>query len=646
MAILRNDYRITTIDALPAQMALLDSEGVVVAVNRAWRRAADAHGLGRPDHGVGMSYVAVCAAADPETAPEAAAAERGLREVLAGRRDGFSLEYPCHTPFTRRWFRLMASPLAEGRGAAVLHLDITQLKLAEEALVQSDRRWRRLVQTLPDALLLVSDGRVDLANEAAAALLDFGSAGRLRGRRWADFLHPGDREAGLDLLERRGTEPFAGNVELRLLRTGGDAVDVEVSSAGMQVGGRSSSLLIARDVSRRKQSEEALQELNRQLLQAQKLEAVGRLAGGVAHDFNNLLTAINGFSDLILSRLPEDDPLRPYGEQIRRAGGRAAELTRQLLTFGRRQPRQPEALDLGERLRGMEMMLRRTLGEDVELVLRRELASAEIWADASQVEQALLNLVINARDAMPEGGLLEIVLRRGEPGCVAMLVRDTGHGMDAEVLAHIFEPFFTTKEEGRGTGLGLPMVYGIVEQAGGRIEVDSAPGRGTEFRVQWPVAGGRRAPRPAAVPAAATAEREPPAAILVVEDEPAVRGLVREVLSGRGHVLMSAADGDEALALADRHERLDLLLTDLVLPGMNGREVAARVLERHPEARVLFMTGYGREELEKRRPGSAASDLLAKPFSPQQLLFHVRQALRRAPAVAVANEHLGLIGTR
>ena len=621
-------FRDAVLDALPTQMVLLDADGVVVGVNRVWRRAAESHGLDRPDHGVGMSYLAVCAAADPQEAPEAAAAERGLREVLAGHRDGFLLEYRCHTPATRRWFRLMASPLAGG-GAVVLHLDITQLKLAEEALVQSERRWRRLVQTLPDALLLVSGGRVDLGNQAAAVLLDHVSAGRLRGRRWEEFLHPDDRDAGLALLQRQRAEPFAGSIELRLLRADGTPVDVEVSSAGMQVGGRSSTLLIARDVSRRKQSEEALKELNRQLLQSQKLEAVGRLAGGVAHDFNNLLTAINGFSDLLLARLPEGDPLRPYGQEIRKAGERAAELTRQLLTFGRRQPRQPDAFVLDERLRGMEMMLRRTLGEDVEMVIRLEASRSAIWADANQVEQALLNLVINARDAMPEGGLLEIVTRRQEPGSVTLVVRDDGHGMEPEVLAHIFEPFFTTKAEGKGTGLGLPTVYGIVEQAGGRIEVDSAPGEGTEVRIHWPSAQGRRRPRRRPAEAPPAAEREPPSTILVVEDEPAVLGLVRDVLSGRGHHLLAASDGAQALALAGRLESLDLLLTDVILPGMNGREVAERVVERHPGARVLFMTGYSRQELEERTRADAQSDLLAKPFSPQQLLYRVQQALSK-----------------
>lgn len=233
-----------------------------------------------------------------------------------------------------------------------------------------------------------------------------------------------------------------------------------------------------------------LQKLNDQFLQAQKLEAVGRLAGGVAHDFNNLLTAINGFCDLLLAQVEEGSPAELYAQEIRSAGERASQLTRQLLTFGRRPLRRPELFVLDDRLRGLELMLRRTIGEDIQLVTRLDAPETRVYADPNHVEQALVNLVVNARDAMPGGGRLDIWTQRVErlPAAVLLAVRDTGQGMDPEVLAHAFEPFFTTKETGKGSGLGLAAVYGIVEQSGGHVEVDSAPGSGTEMRLYWPVA--------------------------------------------------------------------------------------------------------------------------------------------------------------
>ncbi len=379
---------------------------------------------------------------------------------------------------------------------------------------------------------------------------------------------------------------------------------------------------------------------------AQKLECVGRLATGVAHDFNNLLTAVLGHSELTLARLAPGDPLRGGVEQIRRAADRAAALTRQLLLFARRDPPARRPLDLNAVVVDLEPMLGRLLGADVRLEVAVDRAVGWIEADAGQVEQVVVNLCVNARDAMPEGGRLrlataEVTLADGAPELrgapsagryVALEVEDAGCGMPPEVLARVFEPFFTTKERGRGTGLGLATVWGIVEGAGGCVTVTSEVGRGTTFRVLFPRAApgaagdahpGPPAPRPAAGEA-----------VLLVEDDPALRALLEEVLAEGGYAVLPAGDGAEALAAAARAPApIALLLTDLVMPGMSGAELAARLTRDHPGLRVLFASGYGRDLLEAEGALRPEHWFLQKPFTPLELLRQVREALD-APAAA------------
>jgi signal transduction histidine kinase len=372
-----------------------------------------------------------------------------------------------------------------------------------------------------------------------------------------------------------------------------------------------------------------------ELSQAEKLEAVGRLAGGIAHDFNNLLTVIGGRSDLLLQRLAPDSPGRRDAELIQAASRRAARLTHQLLAFGRRQVLMPKAFDLGVFVAGLEPTLRRLLGQGIELVVATA-APAPVMADPGQLEQVVVSLVTNARDAMPGGGRLtlqtagveadEALARRHaglQPGSYAVLtVRDTGSGMDGRTQARIFEPFFTTKDQGRGTGLGLAMVYGIVRQSGGGIGVDSAPGRGTTFSIYLPLAeaGAGRAPD---VPGAGTVVSGA-ATILLVEDDDDVRALTRETLGGDGYRVLEAPDAEAALRVAARGgEAIHLLLTDVVLPGLNGPQLAERFAALRPDARVLFVSGYTDQTLE---PGAA---FLMKPFEPEVLLRKVREVLGR-----------------
>jgi two-component system cell cycle sensor histidine kinase/response regulator CckA len=375
----------------------------------------------------------------------------------------------------------------------------------------------------------------------------------------------------------------------------------------------------------RKRAEQALRRSEEQLRQAQKMEAVGRLAGGIAHDFNNLLTVITSYSDLVLEELGRDDPKRDDIEQIRKAAQGAAALTRQLLAFSRQQVLEPKVLDLKATVTGTKKLLQRLIGADVEVTTSLAPDLGAVKADTGQLEQIIINLAVNARDAMPGGGRLAIDACNVEdaparPGRYVMLaLSDTGIGMDDETKARIFEPFFTTKESGKGTGLGLATVYGIVERAGGFISVESAPGRGTSFKVYLP-----RVDEPIAsvVTPAATAEpRRGTETVLVVEDAASVRVVTRQVLERYGYVVLEAPNGDTALRLAAKHHGpIQLLVTDVIMPGLSGRQLAGQLAPLRPEMKVLYVSGYA-DEVES---GVA---YLQKPFAPETLARRVRDVL-------------------
>jgi signal transduction histidine kinase len=376
-------------------------------------------------------------------------------------------------------------------------------------------------------------------------------------------------------------------------------------------------------------------QLQRDLAQAQKLEAIGRLAGGVAHDFNNVLTAILGSAELLLLDTPEGASAREEVEIIRDAAQRAQELIRQLLAFSARQVLQPAVTDLNDLIKNLSRMLRRLIGEDLALATELADALGAVRVDPGQVEQVLVNLAVNARDAMPDGGRLTIRTENVEmtdsgdlPDGRYVLVEvvDTGSGMDAATLARVFEPFFTTKARGKGTGLGLATVYGIVRQSGGQVAVSSTLGTGTTFRIHLPrvdapVEPSRTAP-PVAVPAAGTET------VLVAEDEQIVRVLIRKVLEQAGYTVLLAGGGAEALQLAERHTGpIHLLVTDVVMPGMNGRELARRLLERRPDTKVLYVSGYADVAVERHGVLDPGTAFMQKPFSPSALARRVRDVL-------------------
>jgi signal transduction histidine kinase/ActR/RegA family two-component response regulator len=379
-----------------------------------------------------------------------------------------------------------------------------------------------------------------------------------------------------------------------------------------------------------------------QLRHSQKMDAIGQLAGGVAHDFNNLLMAIHGYGELLLMSLPPDDGRRDDVQQILRTTESAGALTRQLLAFSRKQILAPKVLHLGQIVTGTEKMLRRLLDEDIELAVHVDQALWSVRADPGQIEQVIMNLVVNARDAMPTGGQLTIDLANVtlesadatyspaiSPGSyVRITVRDTGCGIDADTLSHIFEPFFTTKEAGRGTGLGLAMVYGIVQQSGGSIAVESELNRGTVFRIVLPRVN--REPELPVEERTVTSPRERAETVLLAEDDTLVRKFAREVLNREGYSVIEAARGDEALELASRTAGpIHLLLTDVVMPGMNGRALWEKLSAHRSETRVLFMSGYTDDAVVRRGVGDDGLPFLQKPFTFVALAREVRRVLGR-----------------
>ena len=393
------------------------------------------------------------------------------------------------------------------------------------------------------------------------------------------------------------------------------------------------------DVTERRRAQTALRESEELLRQSQKMEAIGRLAGGVAHDFNNLLTAIGGYCSLALLEFPDDDPRREYLEEIQRAGERGASLTKQLLASGRKQVLTPRLLDLNALVDDLTSLLRRVIGEDVELEWARGSAPAVIFADAGQVEQVIMNLAVNARDAMPGGGALSIasssvLVDLGAPRApddpptpyVLLTVTDTGHGMDEETMARMFEPFFTTKDPGKGTGLGLSTVYGIVEQLSGFVRARSAPGQGTTFEIYFPER--ERASLSTYPESVAPVARGGNETVMLVEDESQVRKLIYEVLVSHGYQVLSAKDGLEAIPLEENYpDRIDLLITDVVMPGLGGRQLANHVRAARPETKVLFISGYTDDAVLRHGITAPGTGFLQKPFALEDLLQSVRALL-------------------
>jgi two-component system cell cycle sensor histidine kinase/response regulator CckA len=468
-------------------------------------------------------------------------------------------------------------------------------------------------------------------NDAAVKLFGFSTA-EFESMTILDFRPATEHVAFLDFLRQPSFGPHA-KPTWKHVRKDGKIIDAEVIAHRLEYAGRPVYLVVAQDVGER-------QLLEDQLRQAQKMEAVGRLAGGVAHDFNNLLMVIKGHTELLLNALPQGDNAARKVELIDRAADRAASLTRQLLAFSRMQVLQPRVINLNKIVEDMGKLIPRLLGEDVDLVVRTANDLGAIRADASQMEQVIMNLAVNARDAMPSGGRLLIETSNAEldrsyanarpvvtPGQYILLaVSDTGTGMDQETQARIFEPFFTTKEQGKGTGLGLSTVYGVVKQSGGFVWVYSELGKGTSFKIYLP-----RVDQPIDATGATVSYAEAPRGtetVLLAEDEADVRELAREFLVAAGYTVIEARNGQEALKLAaERAEEIDLLVSDLVMPGMTGQQLAALLQQQDSSLRVIFMSGYSEHAAAEAAQAGSSVRILTKPFNRMALLRTIREVL-------------------
>ena len=521
------------------------------------------------------------------------------------------------------------------RGAAPAKVGDRSLTMLEDALRASEQRYDDLFENATDAIFTTDlDLTFTSLNGVAETLTGYRRV-QAKGLNVSAIVTPETLEVVRRKLDEQRTGRPASMYETEILTREGRRVPIEVTARLVFRDNRPVGTLgIARDISERKRLEQGLR-------QAQKMEAIGRLAGGVAHDFNNLLTVIMGHSQEMIERLPPDDPSRADALQVLSAGEFAAGLTRQLLAFSRQQIIAPQVLDFNAVVGSLTPMLRRLIGEDVNLDLRIGSERYAVKADPGQLEQVIMNLVVNARDAMPHGGTLTIETAGAlieasatvdrsfmvSGRYVLLVVRDTGHGMDSETKAHLFEPFFTTKDSGRGTGLGLSTVYGIVKQNDGYIFVDSEPASGTTFRLYLPR-------RPDAEIAPAAAARPPRKAtggserILLVDDDLGVRNFAARVLGSRGYAVLPASSPDEAIELAEEHDaRIDLLLTDVVMPGCTGRALATILHESNPGLKVLYMSGYTTEAIVDHGILDPSIAFIGKPFTAQHLALKVRETL-------------------
>ncbi|HUI53748.1 MAG TPA: PAS domain S-box protein [Bryobacteraceae bacterium] len=520
-----------------------------------------------------------------------------------------------------------------GQGSARAREDMLGILHKSQKLVTA------LLESASQAIVSIDRaGRIVLANQRTEEMFGY-DRDELLGARIEMLLpeskravHSKDRD---EFFARPRARPMGIGMDLSGRRKDGTEVPVEVSLSYVEIEEGVFAIAFVSDISQRKRLEE-------QLMHAQKMEAVGRLAGGVAHDFNNMLTVISGYNRMILDELSALDPLRGYAEEILKAADRAGALTNQLLAFSRRQIMQPRVINLNSVITQTEKMLRRLIGEDVELQFSLDADIGNIKADPGHVEQAIVNLAVNARDAMPLGGRLTIETANVfldetyakthmgvKPGSFVMVaVSDTGHGMDAETRRRIFEPFFTTKEKGKGTGLGLATVYGIVKQTGGDIWVYSEPGQGTTFKLYFPrvaeqvteSSDGSGAPE----------KQSGGETILVVEDEKSVRDLTVRILRQLGYTILTAASGAEALEISQAHTgTIHLLLTDVVMPNMSGRQLADALTQNRPDTKVLFLSGYTENTVVHHGVLDAGVDFLPKPFTRENLAQKLRDVLAK-----------------
>lgn len=507
-------------------------------------------------------------------------------------------------------------------------------------LNEQEQMFRLITENAEDLITVVDREGNRLYDSPGYSRLGYTDRGDQKSP-FPEEIHPDDREA-LAAARKQTFETGVGpRVEYRFQRQDGEWRILESTRSPVRNnrGEIEKVVIVSRDITERRQAEELLRRRDEQHRQSQKMEAIGRLSGGIAHDFNNLLGVIIGYSESIENRLAPNDKLRKSAEEIRKAGERAASLTHQLLAFSRQQAMQPQILDLNALVTDMGKMLKRLIGNHIELTTNLPEELGRVKAEQSQIEQVIVNLVVNARDAMPEGGELRIDTSNADVTeelatsfpflhvgpYVVLTVSDTGVGMDAETRRHIFEPFFTTKGPGKGTGLGLATVYGVVKQSGGGVMVDSEEGRGSAFRIYLPqTQESAEAPAPETASKASTGT----GTILLVEDEEALLNLTATRLTESGYTVLTAHDGLEAQEIARSFkDPIHLLLTDIMMPRMGGVALARSLSELRPATRVIFMTGHAERESSYREAIRSGAEAIQKPFRHEQLIRAVRQML-------------------
>ena len=521
-----------------------------------------------------------------------------------------------------------------------------QIHRIRRLLSEHEEMFRLITENAEDLISVINSDGQRLYNSPSYNRIFGYSNEELQGMPVTNHIHPDDRATILAARRETFEKGVGPRVEYRFRRKDGEWRILESNGSPVRNyrGEIEKVVVVSRDITERKQAEELLRQREEQLRQAQKMEAVGRLSGGIAHDFNNLLGVIIGYSESLELRLPPEDPLRKSAEEIRKAGERAAALTHQLLAFSRQQVLQPKVLDLNALVIDMGKMLRRLIGVDIELTTKLASQLGQVKADQSQLEQVIVNLVVNARDAMPHGGKLLIetsnihvdeTLARSLPFLhsgphILLAVTDSGVGMDEKTQRHIFEPFFTTKGPGKGTGLGLATVYGVVKQSGGVVGVDSEQGRGSTFKIFLPQA------EESSVAPASDATRAMcstgTGTILLVEDEEALLNLTADVLEQNGYTVLSARDGIQALEIAQSFdEDIHLLLTDVAMPRLGGPALAQYMSHLRPGIRILFMTGHAERDTVSHGTLPAGTESLQKPLSQEALIRQVRRTLDAAP---------------
>jgi two-component system, cell cycle sensor histidine kinase and response regulator CckA len=638
----------TLVERLPVYIFLKDKEGRFIYVNERFRNSLN------------MSFEDIVGKTDFDLYPSEVAhkyRQDDLKIIQTG--EYFEAIEEHYRPDGQKLYvQIIKAPIINSRneitGLQGIFWDVTERHVAEERFHKQAEETEAARVRL-DAILtsvgesiyqLDAEGNLIYLNPAGAKMLGY-TLDEIVGQKMHALVHShsnaiqAHRPESCPLLNviKKGV-PYQTSEDYFLSKTG-HLIPVQYTSTPIVLNGQiTGAVLSTRDITERKEAEAIRQESEQKLLQSQKMEAIGRLAGGVAHDFNNLLTAIIGYNELMLMKLSRNDPLKHSAEEIKKASGRAAALTQQLLAFSRRQMLQTRVFDLNSIVSDIDPMLRRLIGEDIDFITIQGEDAGAVKADPGQIEQVIMNLVVNARDAMPNGGKLTLETARVELGedltdrsspiiagqYVMLAVSDNGTGIDEETRLHLFEPFFTTKEKGKGTGLGLSTVYGIVKQSSGHIRVYSEVGSGTTFKVYLP-----RVNRSLYDLEHDAVELDLPSGvetILLVEDEAVVRTLVREILESYSYQVIEAQNSTEALDICENYkEPIDLLVTDIVMPQMSGPELVKRSTSLRPEMKVLYMSGYTENAIVHHGILTEEIPFLQKPFTPDSLASKVREVL-------------------